>query len=115
MAEEKEEGFDKVKEGFKKVVGGSAEVVEGSAQEIKEAVEDTSEDIKEGAEETGEEIEEGVDEATDSDTHVSSENEEEIRDSKVQSKEPMNPEDIAEHEPTAVKRDQNQGTSGDPV
>lgn len=30
-------------------------------------------------------------------------------------KEPMNPEDIAEHEPTAVKRDKNQGTSGDPV
>jgi hypothetical protein len=30
-------------------------------------------------------------------------------------KEPMNPEDIAEHEPTAVKRDKNQGSSGDPV
>jgi len=29
--------------------------------------------------------------------------------------EPMNPEDIAEHEPTAVKRDKNQGTSGDAV
>jgi hypothetical protein len=27
----------------------------------------------------------------------------------------MNPEDIAEHEPTAVKRDKNQGTSGDAV
>ncbi|HEY7756654.1 MAG TPA: hypothetical protein VIA08_00310 [Nitrososphaeraceae archaeon] len=30
-------------------------------------------------------------------------------------KEPMNPEDMAEHEPTAVKRDKNQGSSGDPV
>ena len=30
-------------------------------------------------------------------------------------KEPMNPEDIASHEPTAVKRDKKQGTSGDPV
>ena len=30
-------------------------------------------------------------------------------------KEPMNPEDITEHEPTAVKRDKNQGSSGDPV
>jgi hypothetical protein len=30
-------------------------------------------------------------------------------------KDPMNPEDVAEHEPTAVKRDKNQGTSGDPV
>jgi hypothetical protein len=27
----------------------------------------------------------------------------------------MNPEDIASHEPTAVKRDKKQGTSGDPV
>jgi len=27
----------------------------------------------------------------------------------------MNPEDIASHEPTAVKRDKNQGSSGDPV
>ncbi|HEX5673029.1 MAG TPA: hypothetical protein VFX75_02390 [Nitrososphaeraceae archaeon] len=30
-------------------------------------------------------------------------------------KEPMNPEEIAEHEPTAVKRDKDQGGSGDPV
>ena len=30
-------------------------------------------------------------------------------------KDPMNPEDIAKHEPTAVKRDKNQGSSGDPV
>ena len=30
-------------------------------------------------------------------------------------KEPMNPEDIVSHEPTAVKRDKNQGSSGDPV
>jgi hypothetical protein len=28
---------------------------------------------------------------------------------------PMNPEDIAEDEPTAVKRDKNQGSSGEPV
>jgi hypothetical protein len=27
----------------------------------------------------------------------------------------MNPKDIAEHEPTAVKRDKNQGDTGDPV
>ena len=30
-------------------------------------------------------------------------------------KKPMNPEDKAEHEPTAVIRDKNQGGSGDPV
>ena len=28
---------------------------------------------------------------------------------------PMSPEKIATHEPTAVKRDKNQGTTGDPV
>jgi hypothetical protein len=31
------------------------------------------------------------------------------------SNDPMSPEKIASHEPTAVKRDKNQGTSGDPV
>ncbi|HEX9318139.1 MAG TPA: hypothetical protein VF884_04310 [Nitrososphaeraceae archaeon] len=30
-------------------------------------------------------------------------------------KDPMSPEKIASHEPTAVKRDKNQGTSGEPV
>lgn len=30
-------------------------------------------------------------------------------------KQPMNPEDIAEHEPTAVKRDKKQDSSGEPV
>jgi hypothetical protein len=31
------------------------------------------------------------------------------------SKDPMSPEKIASHEPTAVKRDKNQGSSGEPV
>jgi hypothetical protein len=31
------------------------------------------------------------------------------------SNDPMSPEKIASHEPTAVKRDKNQGTSGDRV
>ena len=31
------------------------------------------------------------------------------------SEDPMSPENIREHEPTAVKRDKKQGTSGDPV
>ena len=30
-------------------------------------------------------------------------------------KEPMNPEDIAKHEPTAVKRDKDKPSSGEPV
>jgi hypothetical protein len=39
----------------------------------------------------------------------------ESRDYEKGGKEPMNPEDIASHEPTAVKRDKNKGSSGDPV
>jgi hypothetical protein len=31
------------------------------------------------------------------------------------SSDPMSPEKIASHEPTAVKRDKNQGTTGEPV
>lgn len=31
------------------------------------------------------------------------------------SKDPMSPEKISSHEPTAVKRDHNQGTTGEPV
>jgi hypothetical protein len=31
------------------------------------------------------------------------------------SKDPMSPEKIASHEPTAVKRDKNGGTTGEPV
>ena len=139
-----ESSFDKVKEGVKKVVGGSAEVVEGTAQGVKEAVEDTKEgveeaaedakegveetgsDIKEGAEEAGEEIEEGAEEAgeeieegaeevTDSETYDATKNENEVIENEEGGKDPMNPDDIAKHEPTAVKRDQNQETSGDPV
>lgn len=31
------------------------------------------------------------------------------------SRDPMSPEKIASHEPTAVKRDKNEGTTGEPV
>ena len=31
------------------------------------------------------------------------------------SNDPMSPEKIASHEPTAVKRDKNQGTTGEPI
>ena len=120
--DDSESSFDKVKEGVKKVVGGSAEVVEGTAQGVKEAVEDTKEgveetgrDIKEGAEETGEEIEERAEEVTDSKTYDVTKDETEVIENEEGGKDPMDPDDIAKHEPTAVKRDQNQGTSGDPV
>jgi hypothetical protein len=98
-------GFKETTEGVKEVVGGTAEVVEGTAQGVKEAVEDTGEGVKETARE-----------ATDTDTYTKSSDQTEKREYNGSGgKEPMNPEDIASHEPTAVKRDKKQGTSGDPV
>lgn len=61
------------------------------------------------------EAKKAADKITDSDTYLGSDDEKEIRQNEKGEKEPMNPEDIAEHEPTAVKRDNNQGTSGEPV
>ena len=53
---------------------------------------------------------------TDSDTYLgSTKNQIKNRDNPNGGKDPMNPEEIAKHEPTAVKRDPNQGTSEDPV
>jgi hypothetical protein len=39
----------------------------------------------------------------------------EMVDEDERSKDPMSPEKIKEHEPNAVKRDKNQGSTGDPV
>jgi hypothetical protein len=39
----------------------------------------------------------------------------EMVDESEKSEDPMSPENIRKHEPTGVKRDKNQGTSGDPV
>jgi hypothetical protein len=50
---------------------------------------------------------------TDPDTYTGEKAE--SRDYEKGGKEPKNPEDIASLEPTAVKRDKNQGSSGDPV
>jgi len=86
--------FDKVKKGFKQVAGG----------------------VKEGVEETAEGTKEGVEKVTDSDTYTGTEGERRNRDyNEAGGKEPMNPDDIASHEPTAVKREKSQGTSGDPI
>jgi ElaB/YqjD/DUF883 family membrane-anchored ribosome-binding protein len=117
MTEEEENAFDKVKKGFKEtadgvkeVVGGTAEVVEGTAQGVKEAVEDTAEGVKEGVEDTAEGVEVTAKEATDTDTYTKSYDQTENREyNKAGGNEPMNPEDIASHEPTAVNRDQDTG------
>jgi hypothetical protein len=69
---------------------------------------DTFEKVKEEAKKAADKI-------TDSDTYLGSDDEKENRQNEKGEKEPMNPEDLAEHEPTAVKRDKNQGSSGEPV
>ena len=86
-----------------------------SFEKVKKGIKETAEGVKEGVEETGEDVKEGVEEVTDSDTYVDTKDQSEVTENEADGKEPMNPDDISEHEPTAVKRDQNQGTSGDAV
>jgi len=83
-----EDSFDKVKKGLKETAEG-----------VKEGVEETAEGIKEGVEETARE-------STDSYTKLY-EKTENREYNKAGGNEPMNPENIASHEPTAVKRDQD--------
>lgn len=70
---------------------------------------DTFDEIKDKAKNMAEKV-------TDKDTYTGNEDQSDYRsEGERGNKEPMNPENIAEHEPTAVKRDKNQGRSGDPV
>ncbi|MFZ0356632.1 MAG: hypothetical protein WAL53_00700 [Nitrososphaeraceae archaeon] len=123
-----EDSFEKVKKGLKETAGGVKETAEGVAEglvETAEGVKETAEGVAEGLEETAEGVEEtakgvaeGVEETaekvTDSDTYLGSEKEMEKRDyNEVGGKEPMNREDIAAHEPTAVKRDQDTEIAGE--
>jgi gas vesicle protein len=110
------DGLLETAEGVKEGVEDTAEVVEDTAEGVKEGVEDTAEGVKEGVEDTADVFEDTAIEATDADTYTSSYEERKSREfSEAGRKEPMNPEDIASHESTAVKRDKKQGTSGDPV
>ena len=67
---------------------------------------DTFEKIKDNVKEAAKKV-------TEPDTYTGEKDE--SRDYEKGSKEPMNPEDIASHEPRAVRRDKSQGNSGDPV
>ncbi|MGV8107320.1 MAG: hypothetical protein ACP5OH_06075 [Nitrososphaerota archaeon] len=70
---------------------------------------DTFDEIKDKAKNMAEKV-------TDKDTYTGNEDQSDYRsEGERGNKEPMNPENIAENEPTAVKRDKNQGSSGDPV
>ena len=123
-----EDSFEKVKKGVKETAKGLKETGEGlkkgveeTAEEVKKGVEDTAEvvagtaeSVKEGVEETADVFEDTAKEVTDSDTYSGSDQEKENRDyNEFGGKEPMNPEDIATHEPTAVKRDQDTEIAGE--
>ncbi len=69
----------------------------------------------ETVEEVKDEVKQAAKKVTDSDTYLGSDDEKKNRDIEAGGKDPMSPEKIAKHEPTAVKRDKNQGSSGDPV
>ena len=75
----------------------------------------TFDKIKEGIKKTADKVEDSAEKVADPDTYKGSKDEKEYRENDKGGSEPMKPEDIAEHEPTAVKRDKNQGTSGDAV
>ena len=121
-AEDTSEAVLDTAEGVKDAAEGVVEGVAETAEDVVEGVKDTVEGVKEGVEKTADAFEETADEVTETDTYkrLSEERKDakydENRDyDKTGGKEPMNPEDIASHEPTAVKRDKKQGTSGDPV
>ena len=101
-----EDSFKKVKKGLVETAGGLKDTVEGVAEGIV--------DTAQGAKETAEDVKEGAERVTDSDTYSGSYAEKEKRDyNESGGKEPMNPEDISAHEPTAVKRDQDTEIAGE--
>ena len=78
-------------------------------------MEDTFDKVKEGVKKAAGKVEDSAEKVTDPDTYTGSNNENENRENEKGGKEPMNAEDIAERKPIAVKRDNNQGSTGDPV
>jgi hypothetical protein len=106
-------GVEDTSEGVHETAGGVNETAEGviegvkdTAERVIKGVKDTVKGAKEGVEETAEGVKDTAQEVVDADTHTGSDDERKNREySESGSKEPMNPEDIAEHEPTAVKRD----------
>jgi hypothetical protein len=67
----------------------------------------TFDKIKKGFQETADKVTDSAEKVADPDTYTGSHEERRDKDhNQGGGKEPINPEDIAEHEPTAVKRDQ---------
>ena len=95
-------------EGVEDTVEGVIEGVKDTAEGVKEGVEETAEGVKDTAEDAAEGVKETGEKVADSDTYLGSDKETEKRDyNEVGRKEPMNPEGIAAHEPTAVKRNED--------
>ena len=99
-------GVEDTAGGVHETAGGVNETAEG----VIEGIQDTAERVIAGVKDTVKGVKEGVKdtaEVVDADTYTGSDDERENREyNESGSKEPMIPEGIAEHEPTAVKRDQ---------
>lgn len=111
------DSFEKIKKGAKETGKGVEDTSEGAietAEGVKDAAEGVVEGVKDAAEGVKEEVEETTEKVTESDTYSTSDEETEKGDYKeAGGKEPMNPEDIAAHEPTVVKRDQDTEIAGE--
>jgi len=118
-------GVEDTAEGIHETAGGVNETAEGviqgvqdTAERVIEGVKATVKGVKEGVEGTAEGVKDTAKDVVGPDTYTGSDKEREKRNyNEAGGKEPMNPEDIAEHEPTAVKRDQgtdiaNEGQTG---
>lgn len=78
-----------------------------SFEKVKKGFSETAEGVKEGLEDAGEEIKDTAEKVTDSDTYTGNEDVENREYNESRGNEPMNPEDIASHEPTSVNRNQD--------
>jgi hypothetical protein len=113
-AKETGKGVEDTSEGAIETAEGVKDAAEGVVEGVKDAAEGVVEGVKDAAEGVKEKVEETTEKVTESDTYSTSDEETEKRDYKeAGGKEPMNPEDIAAHEPTVVKRDQDTEIAGE--
>jgi hypothetical protein len=75
----------------------------------------TFDKIKRAFRGTAEKTADSAEKVADPNVYTGSNNANENKENEKAGKEPMNAEDIAERKPIAVKRDNNQGSKGDPV
>jgi hypothetical protein len=81
-----------------------------------EEAEDTFDKLKAGAKAVAKKVTDpGKDLGAEYDKEKGKERADDYEQTESGSKDPMSPEKIASHEPTAVKRDKNQPSSGEPV